>query len=390
MNPSASGWIKKLLKEVSLPNAFLQCKEETFYHALRQSGFIYGSNISIVNEVIKKGDLTDDEICKVNLFLALLFTHHQSGSTLSPIKSIIDFYSEINIRKSSFFGNILKSRSSYAQLEKLIHKRIQINDNILTKNFNYFVINALLYVDVLAYGEYLKNQSVSSAYIKNIEASIEVITLSVLNSKVNRTEYDNSLIELFESSLRYQNNQHISFIEAIKFIKTNLENHYLMDIACMATWSDRTIDIVEQHFLHQLSKDLELHPNVVKKSIRSVNHFYSLHKNDIALLSSKNIVKTFYDNSSRIVRLLISRNSKRLQKELKQSKQLMVLLSKSTVRGLNENEQKKVQEQLLDIFKTIPSLAIFILPGGALLLPLFVKLIPKLLPSAFDDNRIED
>jgi hypothetical protein len=30
------------------------------------------------------------------------------------------------------------------------------------------------------------------------------------------------------------------------------------------------------------------------------------------------------------------------------------------------------------------------LPGGALLLPLFVKLIPKLLPSAFDDNRIEE
>jgi hypothetical protein len=30
------------------------------------------------------------------------------------------------------------------------------------------------------------------------------------------------------------------------------------------------------------------------------------------------------------------------------------------------------------------------LPGGAILLPLFIKFIPKLLPSAFDDNRIED
>ncbi|RZN76658.1 MAG: hypothetical protein EVB12_06305, partial [Winogradskyella sp.] len=41
-------------------------------------------------------------------------------------------------------------------------------------------------------------------------------------------------------------------------------------------------------------------------------------------------------------------------------------------------------------FKSIPSLAIFMLPGGMLLLPLFVKFIPKLLPSAFDENRIED
>ena len=68
----------------------------------------------------------------------------------------------------------------------------------------------------------------------------------------------------------------------------------------------------------------------------------------------------------------------------------MVLLSQSTVRDLTKQESKQLQEQLLDVIKTIPSLAIFILPGGALLLPLFVKLIPKLLPSAFDDNRIED
>ncbi|WP_245795522.1 LETM1 domain-containing protein [Arenibacter nanhaiticus] len=53
-------------------------------------------------------------------------------------------------------------------------------------------------------------------------------------------------------------------------------------------------------------------------------------------------------------------------------------------------ERKKVQNQLLYIFKIIPSLvAIFILPGGAVLLPVFIKLIPKLLPSAFDENRVD-
>ena len=30
------------------------------------------------------------------------------------------------------------------------------------------------------------------------------------------------------------------------------------------------------------------------------------------------------------------------------------------------------------------------LPGGAILLPIFIKLIPKLLPSAFDENRIDE
>ena len=83
-------------------------------------------------------------------------------------------------------------------------------------------------------------------------------------------------------------------------------------------------------------------------------------------------------------------NSKRLLNDLRESKELMVLLTKSTIRDLNEKEQKKVQEQLLDIFKSIPSLAIFMLPGGAILLPLVIKFIPKLLPSAFDDNRVKD
>jgi hypothetical protein len=91
-----------------------------------------------------------------------------------------------------------------------------------------------------------------------------------------------------------------------------------------------------------------------------------------------------------MVMKLITRNSKRLYQELRESKQLMVLLKQSTMRDLTPKEQKKVQEQLLDVFKSIPSLAIFMLPGGALLLPLVIKFIPKLLPSAFDDNRIED
>ena len=91
-----------------------------------------------------------------------------------------------------------------------------------------------------------------------------------------------------------------------------------------------------------------------------------------------------------MVSKLISRNKKRLRKELRESKELMYLLTQYTIRDLNDEEQKKLQEQLLDLFKTIPSLAIFMLPGGALLLPFVVKFIPKLLPSAFDDNRIED
>ncbi|MFI0430940.1 LETM1-related biofilm-associated protein [Mariniflexile sp. HMF6888] len=390
MNPSAKGWIKKLLKEVAKNNSFLNVESETFYYALRDCGFIYGSNFDVVCNVISKKDLTDEELSKTNLCLALIYTHKNSGSEIPFIESVINFYTEINELKTSFFLGFLGEKKSNEQLEKIIHKRIQIDDNFITKNFNYFIINALIYVDILAYETFLKSESISIEYIKNLESSIEAISLGALKSKASKNKYDNSLIKLFESSLRYHNNTPITYPEAIKNIKTNLEKYYILDLECMATWSDKTIDQKEQLFLLQLSTDLQVDTQHIKQSMKTVNTFYHVHRDQIALLSSNNMAQSFYNNSSKMVKKLITRNSKRLYQELKDSKELMVLLTQSTQRDLTPLEQKKVQEQLLDIFKSIPSLAIFLLPGGALLLPLVVKFIPKLLPSAFDENRIEE
>ena len=389
MNPSASGWITKLLREVSQNQIFLDQSEESFYGNLKKSGFIYGNNKRIIVNFIDLHDLTDEEICKINLYLALYFTHYKSRSKLKFLDSIINFYKNIDVYKSSFLNSIFSGKTSNSLLEKIIHKRVQIDDNILIKNFNYFVINALLYVDILAYKEYLLNGLISINYIKKLEASIEKIVLDVLNSKILKTKYDESLIKLFESSMRYQDNSHISHNEAIANLISKHEKWYLFDIACMSTWSDKIIDAKEQLFLNELGTKLMLSQEIIHCSIASVNSFYTKHKDNIDLLSSRNIAKNFYDNSSKMVSKLVSRNKKRLQKELQQSKELMVLLSQSTVRDLSKEESKQLQEQLIDVIKTIPSLAIFMLPGGALLLPLFVKLIPKLLPSAFDDNRIE-
>ncbi|WP_298496908.1 LETM1-related biofilm-associated protein [uncultured Algibacter sp.] len=390
MNPSSAGWIKKLLKEIESNNRFLEYSEESFYDALRTCGFIYGSNLDVVSQVVLKKDFTEEELCKINLCLGLHYAYANSKSNTPFIESVIGFYSDIDEIKTSFFRDLLGGKKSHEQLEKIIYKRIQIDANVLTKNFNYFIINALLFVDVLAYKKYLEKESISKDYLRNIEASITSICLDVLNAKETINQYDESLIKLFESSLRYQEDTHLGYKKAIKNITTDLEKYYILDLACMATWSDQTIDIEEQHFLEKLGNDLNLSISKTQQSIKAVNHFYTVNKNNIALLSSKNIVQSFYNNSSKMVNKLITRNSKRLYQELQDSKELMVLLTQSTIRDLNKDEQKKVQEQLLDIFKSIPSLAIFLLPGGALLLPLVVKFIPKLLPSAFDENRIED
>ncbi|HBK71381.1 MAG TPA: hypothetical protein DDZ39_06975 [Flavobacteriaceae bacterium] len=89
------------------------------------------------------------------------------------------------------------------------------------------------------------------------------------------------------------------------------------------------------------------------------------------------------------IKELIRKNRKRLNQELIESKELMLLLTKSTHTKLTEGEKEKIKEQLLDILKGIPAFTIFMLPGGVLLLPLFIKLIPGILPSSFKNDEEE-
>jgi hypothetical protein len=385
MNPSGRGWITKLLKLIKADHKEGFDSLEILYLKLRDVGFLYGSNVATLDYMKDSSDYTKEERCKINLLIAFYSVHTNSETLETFETSLIDFYKEINFYESSLINDLLGEN-----LESILHKRIHIDNNILTKNFSFFVTNALLFIDVMAYEHYLKNKTNTLDYLKQCESSIQTLVVSALNSKEKKTSYDLSLIKLLESSLRYNDRTSQNYKTIINSVDKELEAYYYLDLACMSTWSDLKFESKETNFLNKLGKDLKISEAIISECINAVQLFYKTHRNKMALLSSKNIVHSFYDNSSLIVSKLISRNSKRLYKELKESKDLVLLLSQSTIRDLNEDEQKQMQEQLLDILKSIPSLAIFMLPGGAILLPLFIKFIPKLLPSAFDENRIND
>ncbi len=390
MNPSANGWIRKLLKEVSQNDTYLETSLDVFYQELKLCGYIYGNNIKILSDVFEKDDWTHEELCKVNHILSFYYIYRASGGETDFVESCVNFYNAVEEYKSSFIRGLLGKKKSALLLESIIHRRIHLDDNLITKNFSYFITNAFLFIDVLAYRTYLETNAISNSYFETIELTVETVALTIFKLKSQKTKYDLGLIKLFESSLRYRTKKDKGYEEVIGDAKHPLEKFYVIDIACMASWSDEEIDNKEHEFLKNMKNDLAVDEGVIQNSIRDINLFYSRHKKQIAVLTQRNKAQSFYDNSSKVVMKLIFRNSKRLLKELKESKELMVLLSKSTHKNLSAVEQKKVNDQLLDIIKSIPSLAIFLLPGGALLLPLFIKLIPKLLPSAFDENRLDD
>ena len=83
---------------------------------------------------------------------------------------------------------------------------------------------------------------------------------------------------------------------------------------------------------------------------------------------------------------VVSQNLGALVEEIRQTGELGTLLGKAAAGGrLSADEKRKVRAQLIDLAKAVPALAIFAAPGGSLLLPILVKLLPfNLLPSAWD------
>jgi predicted DNA-binding protein YlxM (UPF0122 family) len=385
MNPSARGWLKKLLKFAEKNDAKAETLAE-LYPALKSIGFIYGSNVSVLIMDLKSKDFNQEECCKINFAWALLATYNCHSKDNTNFETTLKtFYETIGFHKSNFINGILGD-----DVESILNKRIQTDNNIFSKNFSLFVTNALLFMDVLAFNAFLKNPNHAKKYLLELENSIRTVVTKALNSKSKKNNYDESLIRLFEASLRLSKSKNNSYAALNLNQFSELERFYLLDLACMATWNDFKIGRGEQEFFSEFSKKFKLSESAINEAIISVNVFYKRYENKISLLSTQNLAKRLYDHSSSVVKKLITRNSKRLYQELKESKDLVKLLSESTLRDLNEKEQEQMQEQMMDIIKSIPSLAIFMLPGGAILLPIFIKFIPKLLPSAFDENRIEE
>lgn len=397
INPSASGWIDKFFIEQKFSKETVSKTTDSFYQKVRSTGFIYGHIIAFetVNKIETK-DWFKEEISKVALLNTLYDVFCLTKDEINPenfIKEAVAFYNQMNPQGFNLFKKILPKNSLSLTLEKIIDERVQTNDTIISKNFSHLVTNALLFIDVVAFRQYLIHGVIPEKYLKKIEETIVNLVTLALKIKSNKSQYDDLLIKLFEASIRYSKFSKVSVqsLETLQldYFTHELEKYYLIDIAGMALWSDGIIENNEAYFLHSLAETLSISDDFVNQSINSTNEFITKHKKEIPYFNYSNPVKHFYDQTTQSVVTLVSRNKSRLIKEIVQSKELMLLLAYSTRRDLDEKEKKKVKKQLLDICKTIPSLTIFLLPGGSLLLPILIKFIPTLLPSAFNENLEE-
>ena len=401
MNPSASGWISKFLTQFSPEELLFDgFSHDRLYDHLKNSGFIYGVSVrTMLDSPVSSLKLTQLELAKVNLFHAMLWTvAGQEGkkATEEDLQKIIDFYHAIDRGRTGWLQRLTLSRKPESKLEQILSARLQEHNSLARNRSTSLLTYSLLYVDVLRFAYYLQDPEQESDYAGQLENTLISVALKALHAKEDKNKYDLQLLELVRDSLEHAHGYQGSITEMklsdIPYLKTATyrEKRYFLDIAILAVWDDREMEEAEYRYLEELTEVLGLDPGILDHSIEDLVRFSQAHASKISLFDHTHPVRQFYNQSASTVRLLILRNRKRLAKELSESGELVVLLGQSTVRELNREEKRQVRTQLLDVCKSVPSLAIFLLPGGTVLLPLFMKLIPQLLPSSFDENRISD
>ena len=176
INPSASGWIDKFFLDQKFSKNTVSKTNDTFYKKLRDTGFIYGHIIAFetVSPIDTKGWFKE-EISKVALLNTLFAVFCFAENEITPenfIKQTVAFYNQMNPQGFNIFKKILPKNSPSLTLEKIIDERVQTNDSIISKNFSHLVTNALLFIDVLAFRQYLSHGSIPEKYLKKIEETV--------------------------------------------------------------------------------------------------------------------------------------------------------------------------------------------------------------------------
>lgn len=164
-----------------------------------------------------------------------------------------------------------------------------------------------------------------------------------------------------------------------------LIRRYFLGLIVMTAYLDRTITEDEQALLEKAVDKLGLWREELDQSRAAFETFLLTHGRATSFghsLKLFNVAEHLREQAT----VLVMKNLDRVVREIRETHELYALLIKSTHTPLTAGEKRRVRAQLLDVIKTIPALAIFALPGGGIILPILIKLLPfNLLPSSFED-----
>jgi hypothetical protein len=123
----------------------------------------------------------------------------------------------------------------------------------------------------------------------------------------------------------------------------------------------------------------------------SVLHSFTRQTTSHVRFSITSLIDRTRQATTHIVERLIKKNAHAIANEVRETGDLMALFVKSTSAELNPEEQARMKDQLHDLCRAVPCLALFAAPGGSLLIPVLQKLLPiNILPSSFLTEESDD
>jgi len=407
MNLSEKGWFKQLINaQVGIVESEINDKNEYLYRTSHYSGLIYGHPV-LPKEFKSAEFLEQSQSQKLKLVLLDGFIK----TSLFPSKehipadpdefvqylsdSIIAYYSTVvpskKIKDRNFWGKKLNNEEIVeALLNDRLNSETSENDNFWLSFFN----NSLFFLDVYFFGEWIENRH-QEATVRKIQQHRDDVHLLLLQVMASATYAENTIQDeeklLFNQFLASAQLPENTKKEAVDYIdkglniadidlspaKTWLLKKYILELAILTVWSDKIVTEEEKKFIAILAERLDFSHDELEKSMVAMESFVLSNWGNIPILQSKNSFEDIRARFLERISAVMIQNQSRIGEEIKDSKELMRLLTKANETDLNEEEQIKVRTELIDILKTLPTFVIIALPGSFLTLPLLLKLLPK-------------
>jgi len=413
-SPGSKNWIAKFFELLEngvfgIDDDLIHQKESNLTHFIsHQTGLIYGTAKSFIfSNALDKKRFNSDEQLQLLLFETLLFTYIRKQQ--KPV-SIIEFTTTLLSFYKGYNGSNLLDRFKYKttsptskKLEIILASRVGIKSSFLGANYWLkHLSNAFIFLDVILFRAFLEGDD--SPFLQKYERYTSsvlngLIYVAHINDKVE--EKEKKILQLFIASAAlpkailqmYKERSKIGI--KLKVLQQELVADHLLaqityEFGHLLLQSTHLITAEDRQKLEALGSALHLNTTQMLLSEEMCLAFIAQSGPDELLVYKQSTEASFAfkETSKRWLRI-IGRNRDRLLTEMRESKELMALLHKSTKQDLSPEEKEQVKGQFYDILKTMPSLAIFLLPGGSLLLPIVMKLVPELIPSAFKVNEVE-
>jgi hypothetical protein len=264
------------------------------------------------------------------------------------------------------------------------------NDNLFINAYN---TNVWAFYYLIEFYYYLEKESLPEREQTQINIIKGMIIAAQSNNNISNSEHrllsryiDNAKFDKDTAKSLYRLiDENTSLIQP-DFNDTNsIIKKSAFDLALLALMTDYEIDESELKFINRYADSLNI---TLKEQHVTFSRIQNLHLNyhhQLAYLHDNHSVKLIRNMVKHNFKYVLKKNASMIVNEIKESQELVHLLRKSVDDKLSEEEKKMVRDQISDLLKTIPSLAIFMIPGGSILLPILMKILPPelLYPSSF-------